>query len=286
MKIKSLLAASTALVLSADPACALTIFSFDYQNGCQTLLSFDSSGGNINTIGLITGTNAPIIDIDFSPVNGQLYGLSSAGDLYQIDTITGSAALSVNPTPGFQDVPNTIDFNPVADRLRVFGSSDSNYRLTPDATAFNNIGLTAGQLTFDGNLISPTVQIVGAAYTNSFDGVASTTLYSIDNVQDSLLIHSGGPQFNTTTLVGLLGTSVNANSGFDIGQDGIAYLTDGFSANIYTVDLSTGTASSGTALTGTFTPRGIAVAPIPEPGSALLLFVASSLALRRRRTAA
>lgn len=112
---------------------------------------------------------------------------------------------------------------------------------------------------------------------------APTTLYSIDTVNNALVQHTVGPQFNTVTIVGTnLGIGdIGTNVGFDVGQDGVAYLSDG--SNLYTVNLTTGAATAA----GTIGQAGVATiaAFVPEPGSALIAAAGlMGLTLRRRRT--
>jgi hypothetical protein len=250
---------------AASSAQAGTIYGLTSLN---QLVSFDSATpGSVTNYGTIS--QAGIVDIDFSPVNGQLYGVTSNGSLYFIDLSTAAATLAVSPTSPLSNITDS-DFNPAADRLRLFGDVDQSYRLTPDASAFNNGGLTAGQVTVDGTFTGPAspVDLVSAAYSNNFDGTAATTLYSIDTAADRLILHTVAPQFVTVSAIGSgLGVAVGTAVGFDIGADGIAYMSDG--ANLYTVNLGTGTATTAGTV-GDIYLTSIAV-PVPEPGTAALL---------------
>ncbi len=275
MKILPLLLAGTVLSPLLSPA--ITIYGLTSSNG---LISFDSATpGTITSIGTISQPG--ILDIDFYPVNGVLYGATTEGNLYRINTATGAATLAASatgatPITGLTD----IDFNPAADRLRVFGASDSNFRLVPDVN--NSNPGTPGAITFDGNFSNTAVNLVGAAYSNNFDGVAAatTTLYSIDSVSNSLYSHSGTPQFNTVDLIGPLGITTGLNVGFDIGQNGVAYLSSGNS--LYNVNLATGA----TAALGTVGGSGlvsIAAVAVPEASTASVMLLTGLCALRRRR---
>jgi hypothetical protein len=270
MKLLPILLASAALSPLASQAAL--IYGLTSTNG---LIRFDSATpGTVTTVGTIS--QAGIVDIDFYPVNGALYGSTSTGSLYRIDTTTGSATLAVTPTTTLSGVTE-IDFNPAADRLRVF-AGNNNFRLTPDV--FNNAGLTAGVVTADGTFSNAAVNLVGSAYTNNFDGTAATSLYSIDSVSNSLVLHSVGPAFSTVGIVGGLGFDVGLNSGFDIDQAGTAFLTNDNS--LYTVNLATGSATS----LGTVGGSGlvsIAAVAVPEASTATVLMATGLLALRRRR---
>ena len=71
-----------------------------------------------------------------------------------------------------------LDFNPAADRMRLFGQVDQNYRMIPDATAITapQTGAPAGAVTVDGTFTDTSVDLVGSAYTNNFNNAPSTTL--------------------------------------------------------------------------------------------------------------
>ena len=266
-------------VLSPLASQAALIYGLTNSNG---LVSFDSATpGTVTTIGTIS--QAGIVDIDFYPVNGVLYGATNTGTLYRINPSNGAATSVV--TASINGVTD-MDFNPSADRIRVFAANDSNFRLSPDFG--NNAGFSAGLLTTDGTFSSSAVNLVGSAYTNNFDGVAaaSTQLFSIDSVSSTLFAHTNGGadpagSFNVVTAVGSgLGFSVGTAVGFDIGQDGIAYLSSGNS--LYNVNLGTGSASlignvGGSGLTS------IAAVAVPEASTASVLLLTGLAALRRRR---
>jgi hypothetical protein len=265
--MKLLLLALGALLASAS-AHATTLYGLTSNNG---LVKFDSAApGSVTSIGAISQSG--IVDIDFSPANGRLYGIDATGSLYFIDTTTGAATLAVAPTTPLANVAD-LDFNPAADRARVYGQVDQNYRIVPDASAITapQVG-TPGDVLVDGTWTNTGVDLVGSAYTNNFDGTATTTLYSIDTAGDFLIVHSVPPQFNTVTAVGTgLGVAVGSNVGFDIGIDGVAYVSN--ESSLYTADLAGGTLS----LTGAIGVTGItSIAAVPEPGTMLL--VAAGLA--------
>jgi len=102
----------------AEPIVALTS-----QN---SLLRFDSATpgavlGSANVTGLQSGE--ALLGIDFRPANGQLYGLGNTSRLYTINPLTGMATFaSALSTPLTGGSSYGVDFNPVADRLRVVHS--------------------------------------------------------------------------------------------------------------------------------------------------------------------
>lgn len=251
----------------------------------QQLLSFDSvSPGTIfGTSPAISGLNPgdSIVDIDYYPVNGLLHGLGRSGVLYRINRMTGAATIDVTPQASL-GTPQDMDFNPAADRLRIFSAGDANFRLTPSVNTAGSTGASAGLVSSDGTLTFPAggnPNLVGAAYTNNFDGTATTTLYSIDADLDSLIIHSGAPQFSTLAVVGGLGVNVGQNVGFDISPSGATFVSSG--NDLFSINLVTGALSPiGTIGSDLFVET---IAVVPAPAGALALAGFAGLAARRRR---
>jgi hypothetical protein len=122
-----------------------------------------------------------------------LYGLSDTGKIYQLDlnAATGGgpstlvATLTTEFEGGFQSL---LDFNPVADALRVIGSNDQNFAVVNsngnlDATAVQTrVTYAAGdpQAGRDPNL-------TGGAYTNNVAGAATTIFFALDYARDTLV---------------------------------------------------------------------------------------------------
>lgn len=287
--VASLLLAGSIAV--ASPASAETVFGLT----SSRIVTFDSnSPGTVLSSSPITGLNGGVSlrGIDFRPADGQLYALGTNGNLYRL-TATGNTyqatnlgALSTAP----QGSSFGFDFNPTVDRIRVTSDTNQNLRLNQTTTP---PGVTVdGAITLNG---STNIDLVGSAYTNSFLGATSTTLYGLDAFTDALVRSTdanAGTYINTSLGGGVFGplgvTFSNSDLvGFDIsGSTGAGFfnLNDGF----YSVNLTTGLATRiGTVGAGSLI--GLSVAPagaVPEPGTwALLLvgFAAIGTALRRRR---
>lgn len=183
--------------------------------------------------GLQAGEN--ILGIDMRPATGQLYALGSTSRLYTINMSSGVAA-AVNAAPFAPMLTGTsfgFDFNPTVDRIRVVSNSGQNLRLDP------NTGLVA---VVDGTLNPGTPAVSAAAYTNSFVGATTTSLYVIDAGTDKLYIQTP-PNNGTLVEVGSLGINITADNGFDIGgRSGKAYgvFSIGSITKLYTLDLTTG----------------------------------------------
>lgn len=205
--------------------------------------------------GVAAGQN--IAGLDVRPNTGQLYALGynpNSGEtrLYTLDvntgvaTAIGSAAITLKANMG----KVAMDFNPTVDRIRVTGSDNSNYRLHPVTGALAATDLDLAFAAMDLNAgTNPSIGSV--AYTNSYIGSTSTTLYNYDDSLNVLTTQIP-PNNGTLNTIGNSGISVNLadpTSDFDIYFDAVsgtnkAYLvanTGTQSAdNLYTVNLSTG----------------------------------------------
>ena len=92
-----------------------------------------------------------------------------------------------------------------------------------------------------------TPNVAGSAYTNSFAGASSTTLFDIDNARHALVIQNP-PNDGTLTTVGALGTSNDAVA-FDIGEGNVGYGVLNEEQNrqgLYRIDLANGHATKAT----------------------------------------
>ncbi|MGH9765900.1 MAG: DUF4394 domain-containing protein [Blastocatellia bacterium] len=256
---------------SASQSFEATMFAVTVRN---TLLNFNPGApGVINSarfiIGLAQGED--VVGIDFRPANGQLYALTDASRLYTIDPANGIATL-VNATP-FNPALNGqrfgFDFNPVPDRIRVVSDADQNLRLNPN----NGAAVVDGTLAFaaaDAN-VGQNPNVVGSAYTNSFAGATTTTLYGIDSNLDTLVTQGSvgsapvSPNTGQLFTVGKLNVDTNDLVGFDIApvtNAAFASLTpQGANASsLYTINLATGAATLVGAIGGGRLIRDIAFA--------------------------
>ena len=267
--------------------------------GSQQLVQFDTTNPSVlQNSATISGTTGAelIADIDFYPVTGGLYGIgATTGTLYRLNTTTGAATVDVVPASAISGATE-IDFNPAADRLRIFAGTQ-NFRLTP--STFDNAGLTAGAVSSDGTLayatgdtnFGETPNLVGNAYTNNFNGTATTSLYSIDTDFDTLVLNSGAPQFSTLgTVAGLTlaGQPFDIGSlvGFDVSGAGSAFVSNGNA--LYSLNLATAELTSLGNIFQFAAVQSIAIGPVavPEPSAIALAAIglaAVSLQGARRR---
>jgi len=166
----------------------------------------------------------------------------------------------------------------------VISDVDQNLRLHPDTGAVASvdtpIAYKAGDVNFGKN-----PNAVHAAYTNSFAGALTTTLYVLDTGLDVLAIQNPANAGQLMT-VGSVGVDLSDLGGFDIsGLSGIAYATvrDNTLARstFWRIDLTTGQGTMIGEIGGGAIITAMAV--VPAPSSLGLLGLASIGFARRRR---
>jgi hypothetical protein len=233
------------------------------------LVSFDPRTPNTVTDVAITGLqpSESLKGIDVRPLDGKLYAVGSAGRLYVLDAASGAATLvAVLSAAAGDDAPfstlsagsHGVDFNPMADLLRVVDSGSVNLRVVPSARTLGVTPQPTGAVFTDALL---SAAAVAAAYTNNFAGASATTLFDIDSDSDSLL-RQGNPSPNdgVLTTIGALGVDASGDVGFDIagGRNGLALAAilpttapATTSSSLYVVNLGTGAASPYPVTTGT-----------------------------------
>ncbi|MGF2414200.1 MAG: DUF4394 domain-containing protein, partial [Ferruginibacter sp.] len=186
----------------------------------------------------ITGLQASetILAIDFRPATGQLYGLGSSSRLYVINPESGVARV-IGTTAFIPAINGTVtgfDFNPTVDRIRLVTNMGQNLRLHPET----------GTVAATDAVINPAAALIGAAYTNSVAGAASTVLFDIDGQK---LYKQDPPNNGTLVEIGSLGVMGTGSGDFDITPDNkviLAPLTVGGVNNLYQIDTATGKATS------------------------------------------
>ncbi|MEY4546806.1 MAG: hypothetical protein RL685_3001 [Pseudomonadota bacterium] len=238
----------------------------------QRLIAFNRTSGEIRTSVAISGlaTAESVIGIDFRPSDSALYALVTGGKLYVVDPASGAATLKstltadpTDTTAPFATLDGArfgINFNPVADRLRVVSNSGQNLRINVDT----------GATTTDGALNPGTPAASAAAYSNSFAAACRTRLYIIDTTTGKLLLQDP-PNAGTLSEIGDLGAAamgggwasfevVTSNEG---AARALAFLPGNGGSAIYDIDLASGalTASRTLALHSGESLRGASAAP-------------------------
>lgn len=228
-------------------------------SGNKTLTWIDSDMKKVTGTVMVQGD--ALAGFDIRPSDGKLYALTTAGNIVILDPKTGmttaKSTLSEKLTMG---VSYVVDFNPVADRMRILGSDGTSLR----------VNVEDGKATVDGNLKYAETdvskgkmpKIMAGSYTNSFSGTKETALFNID-MATGALVKQAPPNDGILTTIGMIGAKLEG-AAFDIASDGkggnIAYLLSG--KELHTVDLMTGATKSWGAIQGLTTPvTDIAILP-------------------------
>src|SRR5262245_64864321 len=124
------LALAAALAMQASTARADSVVALI---GDDILANFVSRAARTTNLVKIDGVGA-ILGIDVRPADGRLYALASDGSIAIIDPMTGKAAAKskLDKLP-LADVQVAVDFNPVADKLRIIGADGTNLRADVDS---------------------------------------------------------------------------------------------------------------------------------------------------------
>ncbi|MBQ0742975.1 MAG: DUF4394 domain-containing protein [Pseudomonas sp.] len=177
--------------------------------------------------------------IDVRPANGNLYALGGGDQLYTVDLTSGAATAGAKlnmELPGSGQA--VVDFNPVADRLRLLADDGTNFRVNVDTGEV----ITDGEVAYaeDGDYAGDSAKIVAGAYTNSYAGTEKTSLYNVDLATGNLMLQDP-PNDGVQKTVGELAKGLDG-AAMDIASDGkggnVAYVLTG--TTLHTVNLETG----------------------------------------------
>ena len=243
------LVGATALAVPAN-AAQLAALSGD------RLVYIDTNSRAVIGAVRIRGVDSPVLGIDVRPANGMLYALTRSGGVYTVDLRSGRATMrSRLQTMPPRGVAVTVDFNPVADRLRVIGADGTNLRANVD----DGMVTTDGRLRFAPGAGNGMPRIIAGAYSNSVRGATMTTLYDIG--ANGAFFRQMPPNDGILVPTGSLGVRPMA---FDIGPNGtggqVGWAITG--AHLLQVDISTGAARRVGMIRGLSGPvRDVAVIP-------------------------
>lgn len=289
-------ASALSLSLSLSPLSALALTAAAFLAGCasmsepvgplrkETLLAVTDAGELIRVNagqpqrvlsrqalqGLPAGET--LVGIDFRVARGVLYALSSGGRLYTLDT--ASAALKPVGTAPAIALPGRVhgvDFNPVADRVRVVGDGGLNLRLHPDTGALAATDPALQYAAGDAAAGQP-ARVAGAGYTYNKKDDKRTTNYAIDLARGMLVTQGthedAAPAVSPNTgqlfTVGALGTGALENASFDIADTdntALAAVQRAGHTRLVLVDLASGRATDLGRLADGRGVRGIAIEP-------------------------
>lgn len=217
-----------------------------------------------------------LVGLDVRAANGDLIALSDASKLYLIDAATANATqIGTTPfSPALVGSAFGFDFNPLVDRIRCVSDAEQNLRLHPDTGAIGGVDTALAYAAGDpGAAIPP--DVVACAYTNSFPGSGSTTLYAIDAAADTLVTQGSpngspvSPNAGTLFTIGALGFDATSLTSFDISVFGGAIVANHSTATstttLYSLDLATGASTNLGTLSSTGPVRGLAIAAPRKP---------------------
>lgn len=181
--------------------------------------------------------------IDVRPANGSLYGLDGDGQLYTINAKSGAASKAAKLS---QALPGNgqavVDFNPVADRLRLLAADGTSLRVNVESGEV----VVDGKVAYakDGPYSGKTAKVVAGAYTNAYKGTEKTALYTVDLATGNLMLQNP-PNDGIQQVVGKIADGLQ-RAALDIKSDGkggnTAYLLTG--TTLHQVNLETGKASA------------------------------------------
>lgn len=206
------------------------------------LLHLDSKTLAVASSVKITGVSN-LRGLDVRPANGSIYGLDEDGQLYTIDAKSGAASKGAKLS---QALPGkgqaVVDFNPVADRLRLMAGDGTNLRVNVDSGEV----VVDGDVAYakDGPYSGKMAKVMAGAYTNSYKGTEKTALYTVDLATGNLMLQNP-PNDGIQQVVGKIADGLK-NAALDIKSDGkggnTAYLLTG--ATLHQVNLETGKATA------------------------------------------
>lgn len=239
---------TSALALTVSAAAAATGVGLTDD---RTLVMFDTETLEVTGTMDVEGVDR-LLGIDLRPSNNTLVGVTDDMRIVTIDTATGAATdLSTMDTPleMMDDMPVIVDFNPMADRLRLM-TGTTNHRVNVDT----------GEVTVDGPLawapddanMAAEPMIAAAAYINSYGTPEATAMYDIDAGLGAL-VQQTSPNDGVLATIGMLNvTDAGDNMAFDIQTDAegmnMAWLIT--NNTIHSVDLETGAATAAGEITG------------------------------------
>lgn len=244
--IKGLATLGLAAALVGGSATIAEAQSFIGLSGDRTLQRFTFDGGRVTDQFSVSGVPGKLLGFDRrTQTDGLLYGIFANGTIATINPSNGRATAVGTASERLPD-PVSIDFNPVADAIRVVGQNGRNFR----------VNVTTGAVTTDAPITFPAVvppappnqfngdnppQVVGVAYTNARPGVNATQLYDVEAETDATFLQTP-PNNGTLSAVGQLALGIGGQVGFDIfsRSSGVttAYLAR--TGRLYRIDLGSG----------------------------------------------
>jgi hypothetical protein len=231
----AVVAAPSALAASGVEAVGLA------ERGAQ-IASFNTADpSKVKVIGSVAGLDGDrLIGIDFRPKDHRLYGVSTRGRIYTLDTKTAKATEVGKLTTAIQGSYWDIDFSAAGDFLRIVTDKGQNLRQPFGANG------PSGNTVKEGNLSRTPIAALG--YTGSGQGLAIDTgrsqIVSIDGASGK--VTPVGP-------TGAFGKVSTSSNGLDVqGSSAFATVNLNHYHTLFRVDPARGTVTK----IGTFHPTG------------------------------
>lgn len=249
MKFSTVFAASTLLLMTSAAVNAAQVAALV---GNDTIATVDTAQKKATGSVKVTGISGALVGIDVRPADGMLYGLVDDGTVVTIAKDGKATMKSKLETMIAKGVLVTVDFNPVADRLRVMGADGMSLRANVDDGKVTKDGDHKYAETDASKGAKPNV--IAGAYTNSVKGTKETALFNIDATAGTL-VKQAPPNDGILGTIGKLGVKADSAS-FDIWSDGNGkneawlMVRDTF----YSVDLATGKATEAAKISGVTGP--------------------------------
>jgi hypothetical protein len=253
--------AQTSVKQNVSPIPSRNIFGLTSDNSIYVLRPAATQWVRLGRVNNVNGGN--MIGIDFRPADNTpniMYGLADNGGLYKINiatnpfTVTQVSQMTTQFTGGFGGM---MDFNPVANALRVAGTNDQNLAVVNGADG-SNLTATVAQTKLAYAAGDPAAgqdpEISGGAYSNNFAGATSTIFYMIDHARDTLVTistltatgssNTGGGQLKTIgKFVSTRGQPLNMSPTTDIDiftdSTGRNFLIGQTTRLLFSIDLAT-----------------------------------------------
>jgi hypothetical protein len=234
---KTALAAVAVAVAAAGasaPGFAATIAAL--QDG-KSIVLIDTDKKKVTGSVKLAG-GGTLVGIDVRPADGKLYGVTPDGSIVTIDAKNGKWEKKSQITEKLPaGAAVTVDFNPVADRLRVLTSTGTSLRINVD----DGKTIVDGSLKYaeaDANK-GKMPKVTAGAYSNSFAGTKETNLYDLDT-GNKAYVRQAPPNDGILNTLGKM--TMNGPVAFDIWSDGkggnMGWLLSG--GTLYTLDIATG----------------------------------------------
>ena len=315
------------LTLAALFAVAAVTTAFESQSSAEDLFTVGGTGNSYEIVdssnptvvtqsGTISGIAAgeSILGLDFRANGGNIWAITDANLIYEIDTVN-FAATSVgpvlNPTLTSAGTSFGFDFNPNAaggvlfrtiagdtQNNRVGDTRTSDY-LFVDAPTNDADRTPVFYAAGDANE-GATPNIQGIAYNNNIEGATTTQQFGIDALNGAVVtVANNAGTLETVGDLALTGL-ISDELAFDIsGDTGVGFASislGGGPSQLYTIDLTEGSATFGNAtlvagggaIGSGSTVRDFTVIPaaVPEPSSAAVLMMGlGAFCFRRKRSA-